>query len=176
MAWWMIAAALASAPGQQQDMAGMAGMQAAAPCPATPAPLPTEVAGWATMAPLTASATPVAAPRLALGSGAALTLLPSAGVTYAAAMKHPGAPGTFGGNVAFTVVAPGRYRVALGSGAWIDVARGDVAQTSIAHGKGPACTSLKKMVDFDLAPGAYVLQIAGNDAATLKVMVAKLPG
>ncbi len=105
-----------------------------------------------------------------------MALLPIAEISYAAAMKHPGAPGSFGGNLAFLVASAGRYRVALGSGAWIDVVQGAAVQTSVAHDHGPACSGIRKMVDFDLAPGAYVLQIAGNDTATLPVMVAKLPG
>ena len=177
MAWWMIVAVLAGGTAAQREMTPMSGMQApAAPCPATPAPLPADLAGWATMTPLTASPGPKPTAMLSIGTGARVTLLPAAAVTYAATMKHPGTPGSFGGNLVFIVASAGRYRVALGSGAWIDVVQGTTARPSTNHGKGPACTGVRKMVDFDLTPGTYTLQIAGNDAAMLGVMVAKLPG
>ncbi|ABE63535.1 hypothetical protein Nham_2757 [Nitrobacter hamburgensis X14] len=56
----------------------------------------------------------------------------------------------------------GTYRVALDSAAWIDLVRGRQAVISIAHGHGPACTGIRKIVDFPLAPGLYTLQIAAN--------------
>ena len=67
-----------------------------------------------------------------------------------------------------------RYRIALGAGAWIDVVEDGRAVTSVAHAHGPACSGIHKTVDFDLAPGKYVLQVAGSDAPVATVMVAKL--
>jgi len=34
---------------------------------------------------------------------------------------------------------------------------------------------VRKMVDFDLQPGRYLLQVAGNASATLPLMVARMP-
>ena len=174
MMWWMIAAALAGAPAQDA-MTNMA-MKPAAACPATPAPLPAAYAGWPTMAAVTAGADADTAARLTLGSGARVTLSPTPQLHYAAVMKHMGTPASFGGNLGFVVVAPGRYRVSLGAAAWIDVVQHAAAMPSVAHGHGPDCSGIRKIVEFDLAPGAYLLQIAGNEAPTLGVMVAPAGG
>jgi hypothetical protein len=47
--------------------------------------------------------------------------------------------------------------------------------TSIAHGHGPDCSGIRKMVDFRLEAGSYVLQIVGNGAPTVRVLVASVP-
>ena len=128
------------------------------------------------MTPVKAGATADGAAALTLATGARVTLTPTPQVTYAATMKHMGMPASFGGTLAFFVVKPARYRVSLGAAAWIDVVQGAAALPSVAHGHGPDCSGIRKIVEFDLSPGAYLLQIAGNDAATLGVMVAPVSG
>lgn len=76
-----------------------------------------------------------------------------------------------GAVVAFTITKAGTYRIGLSNGAWIDVVAGGKALESVAHGHGPACTELRKIVDFQLKPGSYVLQLAGMPAPTTKVMI-----
>lgn len=197
MSAWMIgAAALVLGTGAAQTMGtmpmsagqekvpvpapdAMSGMAMAAPapaCPAVPAPLPALYAGWATMAPLVAGSDAAGAPMLAIGGAARLALADAAAVRFAVAPGHVPAPGSRGGMVALTIAAAGRYRVAIGAGAWIDVVGNGTALRSAAHSQGPACTAVKKLVDFDLQPGRYLLQLSGNAAPTLGVMVAKLPG
>lgn len=142
---------------------------------ATPAPLPAGMEEWTTPAPLRAGTAAAGAPALALGRAATVTLRSTDGVRYAVKPEKPGAANTQGGVLAFTVPAAGRYRVALSTGAWVDVVRAGAALASVAHGHGPACTTMRKMVDFDLRPGQHLLQVAGAPAATLTVMVARLP-
>lgn len=77
-----------------------------------------------------------------------------------------------GAVVAFTIAKAGTYRIGLSNGAWIDVVAKGKALESVAHGHGPACTELRKIVDFKLTPGNYVLQFAGMPAPTTKVMIA----
>lgn len=173
MTWWMIAMALAGNTPTQETMRGMA-IKPAAACPATAAPLPPEYAGWPMMKAVTAGANPDAAAGLTLGIGARATLTPTPRVSYAATMKHMGTPASFGGNLAFLVVKPGRYRVSLAAPAWIDVVTGGATLTSVAHGHGPDCSGIRKIVEFDLAPGPYLLQVSGNEMATLGVMVASV--
>lgn len=144
-------------------------------CPATPAALPADLAGWTRMTPVRAGATMATAAGLTLGTGARATLLPATGVGFALAPRKPGDAASSGGLFAFAAPAPGRYRVALGAGAWIDVVRDGIAVASIAHARGPACSGIRKMVDFDLAAGRYLLQIAGNQEAALSLMVVRLP-
>lgn len=93
---------------------------------------------------------------------------------YVVPPEKPGKPATHGGLASFTVATPGTYRVALGAGAWVDVVRDGKAVASVAHGHGPACSTIRKMVDFRLTPGRYLLQIAGNADPVIPVMVAAL--
>ena len=158
----------AAAPAMQ------AAPQARPACPATPAPLPAGLKGWARRQPVRAAGTARTATVLPVGSGVAATLLPSVGIAYAAPLRKPDRAGASGGLFAFTVATAGRYRVALGAGAWVDVLSGATVIASAAHGHGPDCSGVRKMVDFDLKPGRYILQIAGSDMAELPMMVARL--
>ena len=143
-------------------------------CPATPVAPPAGMEGWLRAAPARAGAAASVAAPLALGSAATATLLPTSGVTYAVRPEKPGSAASNGGIFAFDVPAAGRYRVALGAGAWVDVLSGTTPAVSVAHGHGPACSTIRKMVDFDLKPGRYLLQVAGNATATLPLMVSRL--
>ncbi|MGY4397014.1 hypothetical protein ACVWZA_002205 [Sphingomonas sp. UYAg733] len=85
-----------------------------------------------------------------------------------------GGPSTRPGKSAiayFAVKQPATYKVGLSSGARIDVVvRGRTLQ-SIAHGHGPICTGIRKIVDFKLAKGLYALQLAGISGESVKVMI-----
>ncbi|MES3152773.1 homogentisate 1,2-dioxygenase [Sphingomonas faeni] len=103
------------------------------------------------------------------------SLLPTPDIIYAAHPAKPGASLSNGGIFAFNVRTPGRYRVVLGAPAWIDVLNGTTPAVSVAHDHGPDCSGIRKMVDFDLKPGRYLLQVSGNSATTLALMVAHAP-
>lgn len=153
-------------------------LQAAAAAPdacTAVAPPPAEMSGWASPRPLDAGRTAERATMLTPGGAVSARLSSTRDVRYAVRPEKPGGSVSYGGVFSFTVVTPGRYRVALGSGAWIDVLAYGKPATSVAHGHGPACTGIRKMVDFDLTAGRYVLQVAGNGTADLPLMVAKLP-
>ncbi|ACB81844.1 conserved hypothetical protein [Methylorubrum populi BJ001] len=156
-------------------MQTMATTQAAETCPVAPLAPPAELVGWSQMAPITAGSDAEAAIALPIGLGAVATLLPTPAIRYAFRPEKPGGSVSHGGIFAFSVEAAGRYRVAIGSAAWVDVVLGTDALTSVAHGAGPVCTGIRKMVDFDLQPGRYLLQIAGNGTVQLPLMVTKLP-
>lgn len=146
--------------------------QAAAPaCPATPAATPRGMEGWSRPGPAAAGANPSQPTLLVPGTAVRAKLLPVSGVTYAARPAKPGAATSHGGVFAFDVARAGRYRVALGSAAWIDVLRGTTPVVSVAHGHGPACSTIRKMVDFDLTPGRHLVQITGSEAAAVTLMV-----
>jgi hypothetical protein len=169
----VLALAAIGTPGLVQEMPA----SAPAPCPATPAPLPAELAGWASPAAVTAAGqtSALAAARLQIGKRADVTLLPTPQIAYAVRPEHPGGTVSSGGMLGFTIAKAGTYRIALGSGAWIDVVSGDKAVMSTAHARGPACTGVRKMVDFQLTPGDYVLEVAGNGEPALSLMVTPLP-
>ena len=76
----------------------------------------------------------------------------------------------FGGMVPIEVKKAGKLTVALDSGAWIDLVRDGHAQKSVSHGHGPACSGIRKMVDFDVTPGRYLLQIVNAPTATIHAM------
>lgn len=160
-------------------LASAAGAQQTAPrpdCSATTPALPPELAGWSSSVPRTAATSAGATSRasLSLGQAAQLRLMPTAAVRYALPPEKPGKPASHGGLASFTVATPGTYRVALGAGAWVDVVRDGKAVASVAHGHGPACSTIRKMVDFKLTPGRYLLQVAGNADPVIPVMVAAL--
>lgn len=133
--------------------------------------IPRELAGWRQAVPVAADRTPV---TIGVGRGVRATLLPTADVTYPVAPARAPAADTSGGVFAFEVAKAGRYRVALGAGAWIDVVHNGRVIASRAHGHGPECSPVRKMVDFDLAAGRYLLEVAGSPAATLSMMIAPL--
>lgn len=144
-------------------------------CPATMAPLPAGLEGWTSKQAVRAGAAAKVATTLPLGVGVSATLLPTPKIAYAVRPQKPGGSVSSGGIFAFTVPAAGRYRVALGAGAWIDVLSGTTPAMSVSHSHGPDCTGVRKMVDFDLKPGRYLLQVAGNPSATLPLIVARMP-
>lgn len=148
-----------------------------AACAPGDAALPTELAGWATRQPLTAAtqASAVQGAKLDIDRGIDAALSPTREVRYAVRPEKPGGSVSYGGLFSVTVDQPGTYRVALGSAAWIDMLKGDQVITSTAHGHGPECSGVRKMVDFSLTPGRYTVQIAASGEATLPLMVARLP-
>lgn len=175
------AAFLAALPAVAQEAMPHEGHQAASsasPACTAPGTFPPALAGWGQPhGTLTAAARPGAVRRAVLVPGHAVdaTLLPTPDVRYAVAPAKPGGSVSFGGSFAFDVAEAGTYRVALSTHSWIDVIEGNVALQSVAHGHGPACTTLAKMVDYPLKPGRHVLQVAANGEAAISLMVAKLP-
>jgi hypothetical protein len=115
------------------------------------------------------------AAALPIGRAVDLALIPTPQVHFRVRSEKPGGPVTYGGMIMFNVRQAGTYRVALGSGAWIDMVSGSNAVASVSHGHGPACSTIHKMVDFPLMPGRYTLQIGGNTAQRTKVLVVRLP-
>lgn len=112
---------------------------------------------------------------MTLGKAFDATLLPTPTVKYPVPPAKPGGSVSFGGLFAFDVVEAGTYRVSLSTHSWTDVIEGGAALQSVAHGHGPECTSLAKMVDYVLKPGRHVLQIAANGEPGVSIMIARLP-
>jgi len=145
---------------------------------AAPAPLPAPLAGWA--APhLTMNAArkagQLAHATLTLGQAADATLPHTPEVAYVVQPLKPGGTVSYGGIFAFEVPAAGTYRVALDSHSWTDVIEDGASLASIAHGHGPACTGVAKMVDYTLKPGRHLLQISAQGEPKLTLMVTRLP-
>lgn len=172
-----------SAPQMGADMMKMGQMEMAPmkmSCPdaaETAAPLPPELAGWRDRGTLTAATDPAGldAATLTPGHAVTVTLAPTPAVHYLTQPEKPGGTVSSGGMLALTVAQAGRYAVALDSGAWVDVLRGKEPVISTAHGHGPACSGIAKMVTFPLTPGHYILQLAASGAPQVTVLVAPLP-
>lgn len=148
-----------------------------APCPTPAAALPPDLAAWTpgrSLAAATDRTSLVQAP-LAIGKRVEGMLAATDTVRFVHPPAKPGDPLGKGGMFAFTVARGGTYRIALGTAAWIDVVKGARPLASVAHAHGPACTGVRKLVDFALKPGRYVLQIEGSKDAVAPVLVTRLP-
>ena len=67
---------------------------------------------------------------------------------------------------------PGIYGVAIDQPAWIDVIpRGAPPLTSVKHGHGPQCSTIRKIVRFDLKPGWNYIFLTGIASPSVKVML-----
>ncbi|HTU12649.1 MAG TPA: hypothetical protein VMG08_17300 [Allosphingosinicella sp.] len=90
---------------------------------------------------------------------------------------RPGGAMTIGPSTPLTleVTQAGTYGVAVDQGAWIDVARGGDVLRSTAHGRGPACSTIRKIVSFALEPGRYAITFSRTQAPAIRVMVVREP-
>ncbi len=155
-----------------------AAQEEAAPACTAPAPLPPELAGWGVPHAAVKAANKAGDARraaLPIGTAADATLVPTPTIRFALDPEKPGGSVSHGGLFSFTVAEPGNYRVALGSGAWVDVIADGKAAVSTAHGRGPDCTGVRKMVDYRLDAGRYLLQVSANGSPALSLMVSRLP-
>ena len=161
------------------SLAGAAAYAQEAPpaCPA-PASLPPELAGWSAPHIALNSAPTADRARHALatvGKPVDIHLLATPAVHYAVQPGKPGGSVSKGGIVTFDVAEAGTYRIALGAGAWLDVIEAGQAVTSSAHGHGPDCSGIRKMVDYPLKPGRHLLQLSASADPAISVLVTKLP-
>lgn len=134
-------------------------LQAAPQCGATDAALPANLSGWT-------------APVAEFGANKAVMLQAGelAKLTDVPAGTKPGGAAVIG----FKIERAGRYGVALDQRGWIDVvpgASGGEALKSVLHGHGPQCSTIRKIVRFDLKPGVYRLYLTGLDKPAAKVML-----
>ena len=146
---------------------------AAHSCPAAPV-LPPELADWAR----NTSSKTIYAYGADLGAdwsplGAARTELPLhkfESLRYGIAPERKPDVHKFGGMIPIDVKKAGRLVVALDAGAWIDLVRDGAVVKSLTHGHGPACSGIRKMVEFDVTQGRYQLQIINAPTASIHAM------
>ncbi|HWU95526.1 MAG TPA: hypothetical protein VN029_08000 [Sphingomonas sp.] len=128
-------------------------------CKATDASLPTGLLGWVKPGD---EFVPGKAVELDTIDAAALKGLPAGSKPGKAAM------------IGFKVEIAGIYGIALDQGGWIDVVpgtEGGAALTSVKHGHGPECSTIRKIVRFQLTPGTYRLYVSGLPGAKVKAML-----
>ncbi|UDF04360.1 hypothetical protein [Asticcacaulis sp. AND118] len=141
-------------------------------CPAEPV-LSGPFTHWLHAAPVKATADTAGAPALSIGKPVKVTLLDSTRVAYKRARATPPATPTYSGTLTFTVVQARTYGIAAGTGVWIDVVKDGETLKSSKHGHGPDCSGVRKIVDFDLQPGAYEVRLIDNKTADVTIMVLK---
>ncbi|WP_199554898.1 hypothetical protein [Sandaracinobacteroides hominis] len=125
---------------------------------------------------ITAAANTAAVPALQPRTPATLALHPAASVKLAAAPEQLRTrPDAHAGLVSIRIPTAGNWRVALSNPAWIDLLTVAGPAKSTAHGHGPACSSIRKFVDFNLPAGEYMLQFTANPGAELRVLVSPVP-
>jgi hypothetical protein len=161
--------AVANQPAEAQE--------AAAPACAAPVAPTGELAPWTAPSQLQAAGNEAdtSHARLPVGQAARLTLLQTPKVRYPLRPEKPGGSVSYGGLLQIDVPKAGTYRVALDSAARIDLVRDEQAVKSTAHGHGPHCTGIRKMVDYPLTAGLYTLQISANGQPQMTALVARLP-
>ncbi len=111
------------------------------------------------------------APVLILGKPITATLIPVDYIHFATPPGKGGKDG-HGGLFALSLRQAARVGIALDSPAWIDVVTGAMPVPFVDHGHGPDCSSLRKIVWFDLSAGRHLVQIAGSKSAEIRVMAA----
>lgn len=171
---FLLASLLLATPAVAQSPMGGAPMGEAPACPAPVAPTGL-LAPWNAPVPVKAGADGAHAALLTGGQAAQVDLLPTPSVSYPLQPEKPGGSVSHGGILALDVKQAGTWRIALGAGAWLDVVGDDGAQRSIAHGHGPECSGIRKMVDFALKPGHYTVQISANGGAQIRVLAVAVP-
>lgn len=111
-------------------------------CDARDAALPSGLLAWRTPGPVGETVAP----------GVAVILSPAVAVTV-------------------EIAEAGTYGVAIDQGAWIDVARDGRVLASIGHGHGPACSTIRKIVDFALVRGRYTITFNRAQGTMLQLLV-----
>lgn len=112
-------------------------------------------------------------PRLQLDKLYELKLSAQSGVTYALTPGKPTLPdGAQGGLARFHTDKPGRYRVAVTSGHWIDVVDGAQLIKSRDFQGARGCERPHKIVEYELPGGKdLTLQLSGSPDATVILSV-----
>jgi hypothetical protein len=95
-------------------------------------------------------------------AAAGTTVAPGQAVTFA-----PSAP------LVLVITEAGTYGVAIDQTAWVDVARDGASLHSNGNGHGPACSSIRKTVDFQLLPGRYTITLRRTQAPTVRLLVVR---
>jgi hypothetical protein len=133
-------------------------------CQAMDATLPAELAAWR-------SPSPVAGP-LRPGMAVTLALRPVSELQPAVQPHNAREDGvTTGARLDLEVAAAGTYRIAIDHGAWVDLVADGQPLRPVANGRGPACSTIHRILDFALNPGRYVIQLSGTTAATARLLV-----
>ncbi len=140
--------------------------------------LPADLDGWnkPALRVMAGSRGSSAVPTVALARRATVILQPAAAVSFVVPPEQVrAAEASHAGLLAFRVPQAGTYRVSASKPVWIDVLDGDKALKPAAFGRLAPCTSIRKVLEFDLAPGRYTVQISGNAGPNVELMISLKP-
>jgi hypothetical protein len=175
----ILTAALLAMPVAVQAQDAPKPMEAKPTCAAiSDAGLPATLSGWTTRTDLPAAgkASELNKAGLPIGKGVNGQLKHTPEVKFTVLPEKPGGSVSYGGMYQLVIKEAGTYQLSLGAGAWIDVFDGGTALMSSAHAPGPACTTLRKTVQFPLKAQKYTVQLSGNGDPVLPIMVTRVPG
>ena len=114
------------------------------------------------------------ATSIILGKMVKLSLLPSNITNFITPPGRKPAAESYSGLIKLNIKHSGAYRIASNMPLWIDVIKNDNVVAASGHQHGPACSGIRKMVDFQLGEGVYFLQLSGNATADAGIMVVGL--
>lgn len=105
-----------------------------------------------------------------------LTLAPNEQVRLPAPNQKAHGAGTgSAGLVRLQVTKAGSYRISVGSQMWVDLASGSMLIGSSDFAGQHGCDAPHKIVQYDLQPGVFVLQLSGGSGDHVRVAVTRGP-
>ncbi|HYM26543.1 MAG TPA: hypothetical protein VET66_00205 [Steroidobacteraceae bacterium] len=105
-----------------------------------------------------------------------LVLAPNEQVQLPAPNRKAHGAGTgFAGLVRLQVSQAGSYRISVGSQMWVDLASGSMLIGSSDFAGQHGCDAPHKIVQYDLQPGTFVLQLSGGSGDHVRVAVTRVP-
>lgn len=110
-----------------------------------------------------------------VGKRTSLTMAARGGVQFVLPPEQKDMPAqyVYSAMASFRVPEAGTYSVVLSEGMWIDIVQNGALAKSTTFGRGPACTTIGKKVEFPLPAGDAVLQLFGAPYATVDVLIVK---
>ena len=128
--------------------------------------------GW-THAPVKIAArTEIASlPLIEAGQVYDATLNPAGNVMYAVEPGKLVNASAFGGMFRVRMGVAAKAGIALSGPTWVDGAHDGKALVSTGHGHGPACSTIRKIVWFDLPAGETIIQLTGAVEPSVRFMM-----
>lgn len=125
---------------------------------------------------LNAGRDPATAPAIETDRLYDLALAPNQQVQLPAPNKRAhGASTGSAGLVRLQITKPGSYRISVGSQMWVDLASGSMLIGSSDFSGQHGCDAPHKIVQYDLQPGTFVLQLSGASGDHVRLAVTRAP-
>ncbi|MBN2768717.1 MAG: hypothetical protein JXQ68_06400 [Campylobacterales bacterium] len=138
--------------------------------------LPSALNAWKSLSYVNAATSAEELPHasLTLNSASYIGLHNTPKVHYVTTPTNEGGTVSYGGMFQIQIKESGIYRIALGNPSWVDMIKDGKAAKSIAHQGGPQGSGIRKMLDYPLESGVYILQLSAGADSTTAVMITKI--